>query len=80
MKKTATFKIGDRVTVTKLPPDQDDRAEIDTSGVFKRSLGKTFRIEGFDADGNLELAVTKHDTIWIEPEFVELTWRSRAKK
>lgn len=89
MKKTPQFKIGDRVTVTKLPPDLHDRAEIDTPGVFRRALGKTFRIEGFDDRGHLELVVAERrpspdkyesDTIWIEPEFVALVRRSRAKK
>lgn len=88
MKKTPQFKIGDRVTITKLPPDLDDRAEIGTPGIFRRALGKSFRVEGIDEDGHLELVVAERrpsleryesDTIWIEPEFVALA-RRRAKK
>ena len=74
------FKIGDRVTDTKLPPNLDDRAEIDTPGAFQRVLGKTFRVEGIDAYGHLELEITKHETIWIEPEFVSLARKSRGEK
>ena len=89
VKKTPQFKIGDRVTVTTLPPILDDRAEMDTPGVFRRALGKTFRVEGFDRYGHLELVVAERkprpdayesDTIFIEPEFVTLARRSRAKK
>ena len=89
MKKRPQFKIGDRVTVTTLPPNLDDRAEIDTPGVFRRALGKTFRVEGFDCYGHLELVVAERkptpdtyesDTIFIEPEFVALARRNRAKK
>lgn len=72
VKKIGKFKVGDRVTVTGLPPDLDDRAQIDTPGVFRHALGKTFRIRGFDEHGHLELQVTKSDYIWIEPEFVSL--------
>jgi len=51
-----------------------------TSGVFKRALGKTFRVAGIAEHGNLELAVTKHDSIWIEPEFVVRIERRRKSR
>ena len=89
VKKTPQFKVGDRVTVITLPPNLDDRAQIDTPEVFRRALGKTFRVEGFGKYGHLELVVAERrptpntyesDTIFIEPEFVTLVRRSRAKK
>ncbi len=80
MKKIRRFKIGDRVKIIKIPKDLDDRAEIDTPGVFRRALGKIFRLAGFDDYGNLRLEVTKLDTIWIEPEFVSLVKKRRLKK
>jgi hypothetical protein len=63
--------------IKEIPTGLTDAAGIDTPGVFKRSLGKTFRVEGFDEYGHLELRVTKLDTIWIEPEFVV---RAKRKK
>lgn len=76
----AKFKIGDQVKVTEIPPDLDDRAGIGTPEVFKRALGRTFRIEGFDRYGHAELQVTRHDTIWIEPEFLSLARVKGAKE
>ena len=89
MKRTPIFKIGDRVTVTTLPPNLDDRAGIGTPEVFQRALGKTFRVEGIDRYGHLELVVAERrptpdtyesDTIFIEAEFVTLVRRGREKK
>jgi hypothetical protein len=62
---------------------------MDTPGVFRRALGKTFRVEGIDDYGHLELVVAERrpspdryesSTIWIEPEFVILAKGRRAKK
>jgi hypothetical protein len=89
MKKPPHIKIGDRVTVTTLPPNLDDRAGIGTPEVFHRALGKTFRVEGIDRYGHLELVVAERwptpdtyesDSIFIEPEFVTRARRGRAKK
>jgi hypothetical protein len=78
--KARKFKVGDRVRVVEIPPGLTGSADVDTPSVFKRALGKTFRIEGFDAYGHLELMVTKRDTIWIELEFVErIEPRRKAK-
>jgi hypothetical protein len=75
------FEVGDLVRVEKMPSDLRDTAAIGTPEVFERTLGKTFRLQGFNALGYLELVVAEHhvtadaydsDTIWIEPEFVSL--------
>ena len=77
--RISKFKLGDFVRVVKIPADLDDRAGIKTPQVFDRALGKTFRVEGFNELGHLELVVAEHqlsqnsyesDTIWIEPQFV----------
>jgi hypothetical protein len=73
------FKIGDRVKVIGNPPDLDDSAGIDTPGVFKRSLGRTFSIRRFGKYGHAELEVTKRDTIWIEPQFLSPAKIKRTK-
>jgi hypothetical protein len=67
-----TFQIGDMVKVIKIPPDLHDAASIGTPEVFARALGKTFRVEGIGEYGHLELVVSQRDSIWIEPEFVEI--------
>ena len=79
-KKQRPFKVGDSVTVKRIPADLTDSASIGTPDVFRRALGKTFRVEGFDDYGHLELVVTKHDTIWIEPEFVVRAERRRTPR
>jgi hypothetical protein len=78
--KAKTFKVGDRVRIQKIPSRLSDSAGIDTPGVFSRALGKTFRVAGIAEEGHLELEVTKHDTIWIEPEFVARVERRRKSK
>jgi len=64
-----------------IPPGLHDAAGIGTPEVFRDAVGKTFRVEGIDEHGNLELEVWRTtgvetanvpDTIWIEPEFVEV--------
>ena len=78
--RDSQFKVGDLIRVVRIPADLHDAAGIGTPEVFQRALGKTFRIEGLDDHGHLELVVAEHkaseathtsDTIWIEPEFVE---------
>ena len=89
VKRTPQFRIGDRVTVTRLPPGLVGGEGMDTPGVFRRALGKTFRVEGIDDHGHLELVVAEHrpspdkyesSTIWIEPEFVVLAKEGRRRK
>jgi hypothetical protein len=74
------YRVGDLIRVVKIPSDLHDAAGIGTPDVFRRALGRTFRIEGFDKYGHLELVVAERkasedrytsDTIWIEPGFVE---------
>ena len=85
--KPAPFKIGDMVTIIRVPAGLDDRARIDTPGVFQRALGGTFRVAGVDNNGHLELVVTERrptldtfesDTVWVEPDCVILERRGHA--
>ena len=55
MKNTPQFKIGDWVTVAKLPANLADRADIDTLEVFKKALDKTFRVQATDVTAILNL-------------------------
>jgi hypothetical protein len=80
MVKPRAIRKGDMVRVIGIPPDLHDSARIGTPQVFRSALGKTFRVEGINERGYLELVVGEgsddrnyfSDTIWIEPEFVEL--------
>ena len=78
MKKTR-YKIGDFITIVKIPPGLKNDSEMKTKMVFELCLGKTYAIRGFDQFGHLEIDVGKDvdeivggymNTIWIEPEFV----------
>ena len=78
------LKIGDKIRVIgyrpcKYPPGVVD--EMGTEELFKRCVGQTLRVDGFDKYGHVELNVADDgsqapdycmNTIWIEPEFVEL--------
>ena len=84
--KAQKFKVGDWVKIKKIPLGLTDAAGIGTPEVFKQALGRTFRIEGFDEHGHIELVVAERrpsskryesDTIWIEPEFVARVMRRR---
>ncbi len=81
----ADYQIGDMVRVMQVPPYlyRDDPIDKETAEFFERCLGKVFRIEDFDDNGQLELWTTGKSnrrkryrgldthTIWIEPEYVE---------
>ena len=71
MVKPREIRKGDMVRVIGVPANLHDRAGIATPRVFDSALGKTFRVEGIGEYGHLELVVSRSDTIWIEPEFVE---------
>jgi hypothetical protein len=84
--KRKKYKIGDLVTIIKVPPDLRDNPELKTKTVFETCLGNTYPIQGFDQYGHLELAVGKDtdslvggymNTIWIEPEFVRPAKREK---
>ncbi len=88
-KRTNKFRVGDRVTIIKFPPDLKVETELQTKRVFELCLGKTYTIQDFDRYGHLELMVGRDvdkivggskNTIWIEPEFVVLAKRKRKSK
>jgi hypothetical protein len=71
------MKIGDRVRVLTVPPDLQE-GELNTQSLFKLCVGHTFPIVGLQGD-LLELEVGEvlgkepcMDSIWIEPEHVEI--------
>jgi hypothetical protein len=55
----------------------------ETRSVFKRAVGKTFVVQGFGSYGHIELDISKIqklNTIWIEPDCVELFRRRPMRR
>lgn len=77
------MQIGDKVRIVTMPPNLPE-GEIHTASLFRLCLGRVFPIIGFQ--GNLlELEVAEvlgkapyFDSIWIEPEHVELVEKTAA--
>ena len=83
------YKVGDKVRLMRVPPYlyTDNPVDKETPGFIGRCVGKVFRVEDFDENGQLELWVTEKGNqrraydrhshvIWTEPEFVELFRRA----
>jgi hypothetical protein len=81
------MKVGDRVKVIGIPPDVHDSKDdkgLATRSLFEKCLGKVFQIQALESVEGLTFPLVKldvghvlgkqswEDTIWIEPEFVEL--------
>jgi hypothetical protein len=70
---------GDWVRLVAIPPEINKMPK-ETKDIFKKALGKTFKIESFDKYGHAELDLTKKvekfNFIWVEPEYL---LRSRRK-
>lgn len=86
MKKLRPIKTGDKVRVLKVPPSMEKEMPAETRRLFRRCVGKVLRVDGFGRCGFLELNVLDDgsqatpcaNTIWIEPECVELVKATRA--
>jgi hypothetical protein len=52
------------------PPGVKD--ELGTEKLFKSMLGRVYTVQGFDEYGNVELRPKRSDTVWVEPEFLQL--------
>lgn len=69
------FKAGDTIRVIGYRPGvypagvQD---EMGTEKRFKSLDGCCYTIKGFGEYGHIELEPNWHDTVWIEPDLVEL--------
>jgi hypothetical protein len=76
------FRIGDRVKVVGMShvtfaPGVKD--ELGTEKLFKSMLGKVYTVRGFDKYGNVELEPKRLNTVWVEPEFLNLRARRTRK-
>jgi hypothetical protein len=82
------MNIGDTVRIVKLPPGLRDLEDLPTRAAFNLCLGHEYVIQDFGKYGHLELDVSAEidevaggvgNTIWIEPEFVELVRKSESQ-
>lgn len=69
------LKVGDKIRVTgyrpaKYAPAVED--DMGTEELFKSLVGRRYTVRGFDRYGNIELQPKRLDTVWIEPDLVEL--------
>lgn len=77
------IEVGDWVRLVTIPLAVAKQPR-ETKSVFRRALGKTFKIEDFNKYGVAELDVSKKveklNWIWVEPEFLVLFRRKRRPK
>ena len=77
------FKVGDVVEVTHYTPERHPpgfKDELGTEALFRRIVGRRYRIMGFDPRGHIELHPTRRDWIWIKPDDVKLARGKKKKK
>jgi len=82
-KLRSKFRIGDVIRVTCVPYAVKRDGPAETRSVFKRAVGKTFVVQGFGRYGHIQLDISKIqklDTIWIEPDCVELFRRRPMRR
>jgi len=70
------LRLGDWARLIRLPPDLG-KSPAHVRRVFRRALGLTFRVEGFDRHGLVELdlsqKVARLEFIWVEPHLLRRT-------
>jgi hypothetical protein len=72
------MKVGEIVRVVQIPEGLQDEQDFPTKTVFEICLGKTFPIMGIENNmielhvGELRGKASYLETIYIEPEFVEI--------
>ena len=88
-----SFRMGDRIRVCDCPrmykdPSYKDDPDMRTGELFRFCVGKKFTIQGFGRYGYLELRVDDDpavkrkfglNSIWVEPQFVELVRKTRRR-
>ena len=72
-RKGNTIRVGDFVRLTQIPNLKGMPPE--TRIIFRRSLRRRFRVDGFERNGLAELYVARFETIYVEPEFLSLLSR-----
>jgi hypothetical protein len=76
------FKVGDIVEVTHYTPGHyapGVKDDLGTEQLFRRIVGKRYRIMGFDKYGYIELHPTRRDWIWIKVDDLKLAPRKKKR-
>jgi hypothetical protein len=71
------MKVGSKVRVIGIPDGIEDYSDFPSKSTFTKCVGREFVIAGFNEVGMAELDISSvngsvGETIWIEPEFLEL--------
>lgn len=74
------LKVGDKIRVTGYRPGEYMPGVVDEMGteeLFRSMVGRRYTVRGFDDYGHIELKPKRFNTVWIEPDLVELVGNSR---
>jgi hypothetical protein len=77
------FQVADKVKVVGMSPvtfGPGVKDEMGTEKLFKSMLGKVYTVQGFDRYGNVELHPKRLNSVWVEPEFLQLRARKRKTR
>jgi hypothetical protein len=71
------MKIGDKARLVGIPDGLEDSPDFPTRSTFEKCVGREFVIEGFNEIGMAEIGIESvtgslGETIWVEPNFLEL--------
>ena len=82
--RMASVRIGDKVRLIGVPPNIHDGERLQTRPLFEKCLGQTFTVAGLETVEGLPYQLVRLDvghilgqapyleTIWVEPEYLEL--------
>lgn len=74
------LRIGDWVRLVRMP-DLGPAYPKESRAIFRKALGKTFRVDAFDEFGHAELNLSKKvewgNWIWVEPPCLRISRRRR---
>lgn len=76
-KKLRNIEVGSKVRVLSIPDGLEDYPDFPTKSTFIKCVGREFVITGFNNVGMAEIDIESvngsvGETIWIEPQFLEL--------
>lgn len=77
MASCGDMEIGSKVRIIGIPEGLEDYPDFPTNSTFIKCVGSEFVIAGFNEVGMAELDISSMngsvgETIWIEPQFLEL--------
>jgi hypothetical protein len=77
------MRAGDKVKLVGIPPDVQDKDDLQTRTLFEKCLGQTFVVADVESLDGLPFPLAKldvghilgkepwEDTIWVEPQYLE---------